>query len=59
MSLLTVQPIYTGSPEHTTQNDVVTIISTMPLTSNEIWTKLASGEAILFKNGEISQSFSS
>ncbi|PXY92446.1 class II glutamine amidotransferase [Gilliamella apis] len=45
--------------KHTTPNDVVTIISTMPLTSNEIWTKLASGEAILFKNGEISQSFSS
>jgi len=44
--------------KHTSPNDIVTIISTMPLTSNEIWTKLAVGEAILFKNGEINQSFS-
>lgn len=45
--------------KHTTPNDVVTIISTLPLTSNETWNKLNTNEAILFKNGEINQSFSS
>ena len=45
--------------KHTTPNDVVTIISTLPLTSNETWNKLNTSEAILFKDGEINQSFSS
>jgi predicted glutamine amidotransferase len=43
--------------KHTTPNDVVTIISTMPLTSNEVWAKLDVNEAILFRNGKISQPF--
>ena len=41
--------------KHTTPNDIVTIISTLPLTSNETWFKLNTGEAILFNKGEINQ----
>ncbi|QIZ76181.1 class II glutamine amidotransferase [Ferrimonas lipolytica] len=37
--------------QETTPNDVVTVIATRPLTSNESWTKMAAGEWILFRNG--------
>ncbi|TLU61327.1 class II glutamine amidotransferase [Thalassotalea litorea] len=39
--------------EETTPNDVVTIIATQPLTDDESWQKMAKGEAILFKLGEV------
>ena len=38
---------------HTTPSDVVTMIATMPLTSNEVWHSIAVNQAKLFKNGEI------
>lgn len=37
----------------TTVRDVVTIISTEPLTSNEAWRPLAVGEALLLQRGEV------
>lgn len=43
--------------QHTNAHDVVTIIATQPLTSNEKWNKLQSGEAILFKHGEVIHHF--
>lgn len=39
--------------EHTTPNDVVTVISTKPLTNNEAWQKMETGEYRLFKFGEL------
>ncbi len=36
----------------TTPKDVVTIIATLPLTCNEAWQAMATGEARLFKRGE-------
>jgi glutamine amidotransferase len=39
----------------TTVHDVVTIISTEPLTNNEQWRQLESGEALLLQNGEVMQ----
>jgi glutamine amidotransferase len=38
--------------KETTPNDVVTIIATEPLTKNEQWHKMLSGEAQLFRYGE-------
>ena len=38
--------------EVTTENDVVTVIATRPLTNNESWTKLQPKEHVLFKLGE-------
>ena len=38
--------------QETTPNDVVTIIATAPLTNNEQWQKMQSGEAQLFRRGE-------
>lgn len=37
----------------TTENDVVTIIATRPLTDNEVWTKIEPGDFRLFKYGEL------
>lgn len=37
----------------TTPNDVVTIVATLPLTSNENWQAMAAGQACLFKAGEL------
>ena len=37
----------------TTERDVVTIVSTEPLTSNEDWRALAPGESLLFIEGEV------
>ena len=36
----------------TTPNDVVTLITTRPLTGNENWIKMAPGEFNLFRLGE-------
>ncbi|RKF18033.1 class II glutamine amidotransferase [Alginatibacterium sediminis] len=37
--------------EETTPNDVVTVIATQPLTVNEQWHKMNSGDAVLFHDG--------
>jgi len=37
----------------TTIRDVVTIVSTEPLTSNEAWRPLEMGEALLLQRGEV------
>jgi glutamine amidotransferase len=39
----------------TTPNDVVTIVATLPLTTNEQWTALEPGQACLFQQGELVQ----
>ncbi|WP_432463638.1 class II glutamine amidotransferase [Agarivorans sp. QJM3NY_33] len=39
--------------KETTPNDVVTMIATQPLTNNEQWQKIAIGEYVLFKEGEV------
>ncbi len=41
--------------EHTTPNDVVTVIATEPLTSNEQWNTCESGEWRLWQGGETLQ----
>jgi predicted glutamine amidotransferase len=38
--------------KETTEKDVVTIIATLPLTCNEQWHVMESGQAQLFKAGE-------
>ncbi len=38
--------------ELTTQNDRVAIIATVPLTDNEVWTKMNAGELLLFQDGK-------
>ncbi|WP_136680902.1 class II glutamine amidotransferase [Neptunomonas sp. XY-337] len=37
--------------KETTPNDIVTVIATEPLTDNEQWTALQSGELVLFRDG--------
>lgn len=44
--------------KHTSPNDIVTIIATQPLTSNETWYKLQANDALLFKDGVAIQPFS-
>lgn len=39
--------------ELTTQTDRVAVITTQPLTSNEQWQKIESGQCIIFRNGEL------
>jgi glutamine amidotransferase len=39
----------------TTNRDVVTIVSTEPLTTNECWRSLEVGEALLLQRGEVTQ----
>ncbi len=39
--------------EETTPNDVVTVIATQPLTTNEEWTRLRAGEMVVFEKGEL------
>ena len=38
--------------QETTDNDVVTVVATQPLTQDEQWHKMAVGEYVLFKYGE-------
>ena len=38
--------------EETTPNDIVTVIATRPLTNNEDWHIMNSGECVMFKLGE-------
>lgn len=39
--------------EHTTPDDVVSVIATEPLTDNERWTRMAPGELLVWRDGEI------
>lgn len=39
--------------EHTAPTDVVSVIATQPLTTNESWQPLKTGEAIIFQLGEL------
>ncbi|WP_199609037.1 class II glutamine amidotransferase [Flocculibacter collagenilyticus] len=39
--------------QETTPNDIVTVIATRPLTNDEEWQKMNSGESILFRHGEV------
>jgi glutamine amidotransferase len=39
--------------KHTTPTDVVTIVATRPLTSDEIWTPLPQSELVVFRDGEL------
>lgn len=39
--------------EHTTDNDIVTVIATNPLTVNETWQAMRPGEFMVFSHGEI------
>jgi predicted glutamine amidotransferase len=38
--------------EETTPDDVVTVIATRPLTANECWNRMGSGELVVFDRGE-------
>jgi predicted glutamine amidotransferase len=46
------QDITVDFSEVTTPSDRVTVIATLPLTDNEIWTKLDAGQLVLFRDGE-------
>lgn len=39
--------------KETTLNDVVTVVATQPLTQDERWNKVAEGQSVLFKFGEL------
>jgi len=39
--------------EVTTDKDVVTVIATQPLTTNEAWQQMQEGEFIAFRSGEV------
>lgn len=39
--------------EHTTPDDIVSVIATEPLTHNEKWQRMAPGELLVWKDGEI------
>ncbi|MBY5925677.1 MULTISPECIES: class II glutamine amidotransferase [Halomonas] len=39
--------------EHTTPNDVVSVLATEPLTDNEKWTRMLPGELLVWRDGEI------
>ena len=39
--------------EETQENDIVTVIATEPLTDNEVWTPLETGELLVFKKGGV------
>lgn len=41
--------------QETTDQDIVTVIATEPLTDNEAWTALASGELLVFHAGRVMQ----
>ncbi|MBH8580986.1 class II glutamine amidotransferase [Bisbaumannia pacifica] len=39
--------------EHTTPDDVVSVLATEPLTHNEAWVRMAPGELLVWRDGEI------
>ncbi len=39
--------------EHTTPNDIVSVVATEPLTHNEAWQRMAPGELLVWHGGEI------
>ncbi|MEA3250299.1 MAG: class II glutamine amidotransferase [Pseudomonadota bacterium] len=44
--------------EHTTLNDVVSVMATEPLTANEDWTAMQPGELLVWRDGEIQARYS-
>ncbi|WP_148254315.1 class II glutamine amidotransferase [Aidingimonas lacisalsi] len=45
--------------EHTTPDDVVSVLATEPLTDNEQWTQMAPGELLVWQDGEIQRRLTS
>ncbi|MGQ7246885.1 class II glutamine amidotransferase [Halomonas sp. V046] len=43
--------------EHTTPNDVVSVLATAPLTDNERWVKMVPGELLVWRDGAIEARF--
>lgn len=43
--------------EHTTPNDIVSVIATEPLTQNEAWQRMVPGELLVWREGEIKASY--
>jgi predicted glutamine amidotransferase len=39
--------------QETTENDIVTVIATQPLTNDETWQKMQAGEGLLFCKGQL------
>ena len=39
--------------EHTTPDDIVSVIATEPLTHNEVWQRMVPGELLVWCDGEI------
>ena len=39
--------------QETTENDIVTVIATQPLTDDETWQKMQAGEGLLFSKGQL------
>ncbi len=39
--------------EHTTPDDIVSVIATEPLTHNEAWQRMVPGELLVWRDGEI------
>jgi glutamine amidotransferase len=52
VALLSDMDVDIDFSKETTEKDVVTIIATLPLTCNEKWQVMTSGQAQLFKAGE-------
>jgi glutamine amidotransferase len=52
VALLSDMDVDIDFAKETTEKDVVTIVATLPLTCNEQWQVMASGQAQLFKAGE-------
>jgi glutamine amidotransferase len=46
-------PLQVDFSAHTTASDVVTILSTEPLTTDEQWQPFRAGESLLFRDGEV------
>ena len=43
--------------EHTTPDDVVSVIATEPLTDNEEWVRMVPGELLVWRDGAIQGRF--
>ena len=43
--------------EHTTPNDIVSVVATEPLTHNEAWQRMMPGELLVWRDGEIQASY--
>lgn len=52
---LTDTELQVNFAEVTTENDVVTVVATQPLTDNETWNKIKPGQLLMFKEGEVTE----